>query len=65
MFNLLSITAAFCYFHMLFLLTLKSVEMSIKNLAALCPQKKMILTELHFSVQIPLQLKTCSTAHDF
>ena len=36
---------------MLFRLGLKNVEMSIKNLAALCPKKKMTLMELHFSVQ--------------
>ena len=65
MFNLLLITAVFCYLHILFLWASKNVEMSIKSLAALCPKKKMTLTELHFSVQNPLQLKMCSTAHEF
>ena len=65
MFNVILITAVFCYFHMLFLWSLKNVEMSIKNLTALRPKKKMTLTELHFSVQISLQLKMYSTAHAF
>ena len=64
MFNLLLISSVFCYSHILFLRSLKNVEMSIKNLAALCPKTKKTLTELHFSVQIPLQLKMCSTAYE-
>ena len=58
---MLLITAVICYFHILFLWALKNN----KNLATLYPQKKMILTKPHFSVQIPLQFKMCSTAHEF
>ena len=61
MFNSLLITAAICYFHILFLWGLKNN----KNLAAPCPQKKMTLTEQHFLVQIPSQLKMGSTAYEF
>ena len=46
----LLITAVICYFHILFLWAFKNVEMSIEIRLILCPQKKMILTELHFSV---------------
>ena len=64
MFNLLLITAVFCYFHIFFLWALKNVEMSIKFRCSL-PTKENDFDKTAFSVQIPLQLKMCSTAHEF
>ena len=65
MFNLLLITAVFLLFSHFISMGFEKCQDVNKNLTALCPYKKMTLIELHFSVQIPLQLKMCSTALEF